>query len=724
MPDYLDSQGNVIKQYLDDQGNIASSGGFIGSRLHQLSGEEPGILNPDPNKNPLLMKSILPETTESPGIIGKIRHGIYENFIRPLASPLGIYGAVLGENAPTEPIGVPSELTPKEPPLKINIGGKYEIPVVPKQLGAARDIQLPASTINQPSVSEAGYMMPGKPAELLHPNKMQPASELLSLDQIHSSPKIVESTEDINRIAPGQADTQPMTNGKDISAFRAEYSSPHIVMNNFPSTKNIIQPIMNANDEKYKWLGTIEREFSSISEGLGKQDRKNLTSILNGEEVPNASPELLARASKARDLLDSVYDMVGDSGTEMGFIDHYITHIKSSPDDIKSGIQSIISHNFGKGSGLYKIFESSEGTKPTGGLGDMYEKGLGNPNSPFTKTRSGALQDIELDYNKIIPTYLESMAKVIFDKPAIESAKDALESVPEGKLKEYLQGYIKNYTRYDADQELAGAWNSLANQIATINARSVISFNPLVHMYHAGQLPANIWPELGTKYSTAGITQFLKNPVSAYQELAKNGLFSNMIRPMKFQTPTEKFDSIAYFMNMVESLVKGTGYYGFKQKFLDSGLNEAEATMRAIAETKNATATVDPARYMRYFTPESNILGGQFSKLAKQYHQIPTKLVEQFSHAAADFQNDPSKAARYIAGTALAGAGGAIGLHTLHVRPLQLAQSLAFGGGGQFGNVMTNVMRKLSKGDVGGALGDVATWVTPGAGAKKIVFGP
>lgn len=575
------------------------------------------------------------------------------------------------------------------------------------------------------------YTGTGQPVELLHPNMREPMSEIIEqpkkpLDVINSSPIEAKDISDTVNIPPGQADVPPIINrkGKDISAFRSEFSSPHVIMDNFPASKKIIQPIMDANDQKYAWLASTMRDFADISKGLDREKRTALTYILNGEDIPHDLPyyDLVHdRAVQAKQLLDDVWQQAKDKHEDMGFIDRYITHIKAQPDDFQSAIKSVIDHQFGKESGWYKIFSTTEEGKPTGNLGDLFERGLGNPDSPYTRTRINQLQDIEVDYNKIIPTYLESMAKVIHDKPVVDAAKNVLGEIPNGKLKEYLQGYIKNYTRYDSDPLLANAWNSLANQIATINARSVISFNPVVHMYHLGQLPANIWPELGTKYSMVGLKDFLSNPSAGYKELAENGLFSNMIRPMRFQTPMQKFDSVGYFMNMVESIVKGTGYYGLKAKYLDSGMKEAEAALKAIQDTKNLTATVDPARQMRYFAPESNIFGGQMARLGKQYHQIPIKLVEQFARAAGDLANNPAKAARYIAGSTIAGVGSVAGLHTLHINPSTLAK-YTLGGAGQFGSVMSSVYRNLSKGDIGSALENVLTWAVPGgATIKKLI---
>jgi len=81
---------------------------FISKRLNQLSGEEPGILNPDPNKNTILNRSWLPANqryehpelfpTDDRSLIGKGTDWAYENLIRPLASPLGVYGTILDAN--------------------------------------------------------------------------------------------------------------------------------------------------------------------------------------------------------------------------------------------------------------------------------------------------------------------------------------------------------------------------------------------------------------------------------------------------------------------------------------------------------------------------------------------------------------------------------------------------------------------------------------------------
>lgn len=81
--------------------------------IPQLAGEESGVLNPNLEENPLLTESWLPETTEDPGVVGKIRHGLYEGLIRPMASPLGAYSTFAVGN-PAEHPSLPETFpTPK-----------------------------------------------------------------------------------------------------------------------------------------------------------------------------------------------------------------------------------------------------------------------------------------------------------------------------------------------------------------------------------------------------------------------------------------------------------------------------------------------------------------------------------------------------------------------------------------------------------------------------------
>jgi hypothetical protein len=762
MPDVYDDNGQLVKQQVygdDGRPVLATSASDTGpyfkpGELHRKDTSMFDI-NYEPTYNKISdWASHLPRGLQSIGayplsLSVSAMQGVTDALSQPETPAMMLGGWLKGALSPTKelaeiPKPIPKQLGPATTNLESTIGiptgelkgAKYELPIsstfdkspVLKRFEVSKS---PEGVVSSKPIYEeaadATNTGTGQPTEQLQPNSRLPFGEMAynddgelihppSLDSINAQPRAA-TPNNLSHIPGGQADVPPtIASPPDIIPFRAESSTPHIVMDNFPQTKPAIEAIYKAQDEGSRWEATTNRELEENSAGLNKNERKQLMHLMNGDEVPDASPEVRQAAIRGKQITDSIYDMADDKSPEnIGFIDRYIPHIEKQPDDVKSAVAEIWNHQFGKDSGWNAVFGKENLEKSA--VNDLYEKGLGSPTSNFIKHRSDMIIPEE-DYNKIMPVYTASMKKVIFDRPATDIAKDTYKSLPDGALKEWMGGYIKNYTKYDADANLSTAWGRLANNIATTNARSIIPFNPYPHLYHLGQIPASIYPELGEKYSMLGAYRMLSSPIQTYQELAKNGLFSNMIRPWSFQRGMQKFDSIGYYMNMVESLVKGIGYHGFKQRALDQGLSESDAIMRAIGETKNATQTVDPARNMRFYTPESDWIGGQGGRLLKQYHQIPTKIVEQFAHAMADWKEHPATAARYVAGSSLAATLGAAGLHTFHVNPLTLLSSY-FGGAGQFGEMATGVIKKLAKGDLPGALSDYAAWQIPAGGVIK-----
>src|SRR5690348_7124657 len=163
--------------------------------------------------------------------------------------------------------------------------------------------------------------------------------------------------------------------------------------------------------------------------------------LIDGQAVPNARPELTLRANQARQLFDSIFGQIPEgakkSGADIGYLENYLTHIEKQPDDIKSAINSIIDYHFGEKSPLRRLFARPElSGGESGTTGDIYNRGQGKPSSPFTETRTGNQRDIEYDVNKIFPAYVESIAKVMFDKPAVQKATELLKDLPDSNLKE------------------------------------------------------------------------------------------------------------------------------------------------------------------------------------------------------------------------------------------------------------------------------------------------
>src|SRR5437762_1228353 len=105
--------------------------------------------------------------------------------------------------------------------------------------------------------------------------------------------------------------------------------------------------------------------------------------------------------------------------------------------------------------------------------------------------------------------------------------------------------------------------------------------NPHLLALHAMRL-GPVYAELGNKYSLQGLGNLIRNPKAAYNETASLGLLPNEIAPLRFQTLGEKADSILNFKSIVDFIDRSIAYNGFKQKYLDAGLDSEMAKQKAI----------------------------------------------------------------------------------------------------------------------------------------------
>jgi hypothetical protein len=557
--------------------------------------------------------------------------------------------------------------------------------------------------------SDEPYAQPSAP---IKQNRFFGPESKAPLDEINLEPKpdAIRTPEETVIPQPGQA--KPV---KDISGFTANFTSPDITLASRSITKPIADVIVKAQDQKMNWIASTERELSDLSKGLGKSDRIQLGQLIDGQDIPNASPELRLRSQQARTILDSVHEMFPEgatrAGEDVGYLENYFTHIHHQPEDISSAINSIIDHHFG-------IFKSPQDLADVEGTstGDLYEKGLGKPGSPYVEPRQNNARTIQYDVNKVFPAYIESAAKVIFDKPAVEAAKAQLAKIPDSNLKELATWYIKNYSNYDSLPGLHKAWNSWASTIARTTSRSLLGFNTGLQTLHLARIPANMWPELGTKYSSIGLKEVATHPIQAWTEAAKLGLLQNEIRPMSFKTPLEKFDSLSNFLSLADYLDKAIGYHGYKRMMLDQGSSAEQASLDALKFTKRVSQTTDAARQMKGMSSESNVMGGEVaSRLGWQFKQVPAKIVEQYMNIAKGMKDNPQAATRMVAGVGLALAANE-GLRTFHLDPYHMIPSGAWGA---FGTTVTKVANSLSKGNWEKALMDSALWAIPGGQSLK-----
>lgn len=679
---------------------------------------------------------------------------VYNEFIRPMSSPIGLaLGGLEGainrfstripsstgvaeEQLPALKNPVETSLQVPEPkigtpPFNTSQFGlkpttetlPYPQNIVPNKLRAPStnatvfDALLPESL----KLNEQGAALPPT-ISLKNPSLTQEPVSTKSgkytfLDEtIQKAPSATVESEVIPRAGQAKSFT-------DIGALTANVTSPDQTLSSRPVTKPIADLIITAQDKKVQWIASTERELSELSEGLGKNDRVLLGKLIDGQELPNAPLELQERANRARVILDQVHEMFPEgatrSGGNVGYLENYFTHIQHQPENFRSAVSNILDHHFGIFKRKAVELAESEGE----GIGDHFETGLGRPSSPFVEQRTGNNTDLQYDVNKVFPAYIESAAKVIFDKPAVEAATRHLDKIPDSNLKELASWYIKNYSRYDAEKGLSNAWRKWTNSIARTTARSLLGFNTGLQTLHLARVPANLYPELGAKYTLYGLKQLGSNPIQTWTESARLGLLQNEIRPFSFRTPLEKFDSISNFLSMADYVDKTAGYFGYKKKFMDMGLGEEEASLKAIRETKRVSQTSDPARQMMITRAKGgNALAHSVTTLGTQFKQVPAKIVEQYIKIASEAKSNPKQAARLLAGVGLV-LGANEGLRTFHLDPMHMIPTSVWGA---FGDTVSRVVYNLSKGNWEKALEETALWATPGGKSlqRQIKQGP
>lgn len=525
--------------------------------------------------------------------------------------------------------------------------------------------QLPSATKNQvfdkPPIDEApkidlptNDIKPIKTASNIEPPGIPPAQEVPT---------------------PGNAKVS-----KDVNKFRAEFGSADKTLQSRSETKPIADGLIAAQDSKAQWIATTERELAEMTAGLSRTDRiivgKLLNEFKNPDEALQVDSKLAQRALQIRNKLNEIHaslpEGIGPGGNDVGFIENYLTHIEKQGGDLGDGLRQVWEYHIGK---PFKDIFTTEplGKKGIGSSGDMYGTGKGDPGSPFSKTRTGALTNLEMDVNKVLPAYVESIAKLKFDKLAVDAAKEVHASLPNSDLKELAGWYIKNYSKYDAMPGLSEFWDHWTQKLARTTSRSMLGFNTGLQTLHLARIPANLWPEIPTKYMIEGMRELGTKGTSSWEEMAKLGMLSNEIRPWAFKTLGEKTDSIIHLFSTADSLDRAIGYYGFKKMFLDQGMNAEQATMKAIAASKKASLMVDPARSTMGFTKDAKAFGGAIGKLTTQFKQVPTRIVEQYIQVAANAFKDPHAAKRALMGVGSAIALNEAGYRTFHVSPAQFA---------------------------------------------------
>jgi hypothetical protein len=100
-----------------------------------------------------------------------------------------------------------------------------------------------------------------------------------------------------------------------------------------------------------------------------------------------------------------------------------------------------------------------------------------------------------MDPRRVWPAYIESVGRVIFDKPALEQAKDVAQALPDGQARELAASYIRNYSRTDAYPQLASTWREATVALTRQAGRSLLTFSTGLQQLHLARRPRKLWTD-------------------------------------------------------------------------------------------------------------------------------------------------------------------------------------------------------------------------------------
>lgn len=518
--------------------------------------------------------------------------------------------------------------------------------------------------------------------------------------------------------APGAA--TPFNDMSRVQTITSNFKTANKVLLEHPETAPMIDGMQRAQDKKIAFIGTTLRTLSDANKGLsGLAERKLAGELARTQETPAdmqaqlgaVSPKYGIRYSQAaidsaiawRNMSEQVHSMfppkAGPKGTNVGYIPRYLTQMESlvGDTDLQRGIQQIWDYSIKGGlRSTIDAFKQNPILKPK--TGGAFDKFTTDPSSPYVRHRSGKIENLEDDITRIEAAYVNSAAKVIFDRPMIQNAKLQAMAMPQSALRDFATATIKNVARYDAHPELDKAWTAMTSSVLKTYARSVLGLNPVVAGYHAYRLFTDVWPAIETKYLAQGAAEFGKNPLKAMQETARLGLIPSDVKPWSFKTIGEKGNAMLQLFSIGDYFSRSVGYQSFKAKYLAEGLSPEEATLKAITQTKNTTQLVDPIRTQRLLFgkgPEGGLI-----HLITQFKQQPTMIAEQYIDILKHSTQDPAAFAKL--GASLI--GGITIMQLSGFKALHLAPSIWTGVGGGLGEFLDST-RKF-----GAALIDMSKW--------------
>src|SRR5579883_152189 len=529
----------------------------------------------------------------------------------------------------------------------------------------------------------------------------QAAQTLNALDRLRESPEYVQLPEDvrgrINDVHAQLAVNVPesLANQADaVSAAKAELPNaeetlpepasaavkqpsalqsyfgfvPDALRSSGSLGAKLVDTILESADAREQWTIARKHQIADLSEGLDGIQRKMAGELLDTTGSPDdirarlgQTSERFARpydadtidaAVKARQMLEDIHDEIVDrqssaaSPLSVGYLSEYFPRIQAEAEANGFGemIRNLTDFHFARP--LIDFFKSRdvEAIEPT----TRYVR----PSSRFVNERTGKLADYALDVNRVLPAYVDSIARLNFDRPALEAARAMLKDVEQGTpFSELARAFVDNFARPDYYPQMAGAFKRAVNALMRTTARSFIDFNPAIQSLHLGRVLIP-FAELDTGAFLKGLARVASDPARAYQDVMMRGLIPGAGTPFSLLGTLDKLDRVGAFWNVATFIPDAIAFYGKYESLVESGLDAASAEREALKYAKNLSMSSFPERKVGIFQNTGTYLD-PFRDLIGQYKSIPLRIADFYARTVANAAENPAKLARLMTGTAL-----------------------------------------------------------------------
>ena len=372
--------------------------------------------------------------------------------------------------------------------------------------------------------------------------------------------------------------------------------------------------------DKFKQLNTVMKGVRrSIKAGelsrVGKEANKlgqEVSEVLELKDITEAtgkySPRSIEIAKDVRKILDEILVELQDAnvldkkGKLIKRLEGYFPHITKETNMTEELQQYLNDALEGRHDDIIGA--------ASGGV-DLYGTAKPVPKFGHAERRAAedyGLKDIETNPLRVLRRYVLAASRILYDKPGIEKARAEIERIPAGSMKDLSVKYIQNYMRIS--DSISGTLRLIDAKLARMGARSVLAFSTGLQTLHLGRIATQVWPELGTRYSFAGLYELVANPSKAWAETRDAGLLPQSSIPSRFKFRGEVFDKLSGYGDFGNSIAKIIAYQGFLRKvfnqhpdwtFKQIQTEAVKQTIRAEGVVSQATKSIAIEKIPKFF---------------------------------------------------------------------------------------------------------------------------